>query len=297
MSAVEQPYFEFTDSTLGIQDSTISFSLSPSSWDHLEWQRKSSTADPPYTPSYASYNSPGSNQSGLSGQLDIADDDFEYMNSQRTPYNPDSPFSVVQHDEDEGYNPTHYSTGTEEFTLLEDHFLGHDQPGSSPQVQITAPPHMFAPRQTPDHSPASSVGELELHPRSRASSVSSYNASRLSPAPPQSVNESLAKLSVTSRSDSPDPRSLPPSPYVSSITITADAPSPPPSSTTTPATPSNGSKPLGRPLIIPPTSSISGNFGLGSEEFGSKRNGQTSQQYPSGYLLPPQNPSLHIAHQ
>lgn len=217
------------------------------------------------------------------------------MNSQRTPYNSDSPFSLMQQEEDEGYNPTHYSTGTEEFALLEDHFLGHDQSLSSPQLQITAaPPNVFAPRQTPDHSPASSAGELEPQPRSRASSVSSYNISRVSPAPPPSFNESLAKLNFGTQADSSDPRSQPPSPFVSSLTISADAPSPPPSSTTSPATPSNGSKPLGRPLIIPPTPSITANFSLSNEEFGSQRNSQTSQQYPSGYLLPPQNPSLHI---
>lgn len=119
--------------------------------------------------SYASFNSPSSNVSALSGPYDEPDPDYMASGANNTSYmnNPN--------DEDQ-YDPMAYSTGNEPtFGLLEDDFASSgDYLNAQPRLQITEPQFQsaqgqygssqyYAHRATPEHSPspASSAGEIE----------------------------------------------------------------------------------------------------------------------------------------
>jgi len=147
--------------------------------------------------SYASFNSPGSNLSALSG-----DNDLEYR------YNMDEP---------DHYNPLEFSTGTESFPLIDptttfgetDEYL---PPATStqnnPRVQITEPPQYQTQyqnqlysthRATPEHSPspASSAGEMEQ--RNFTGGATAEGVGQPSPMmgnilPPAGFSEGLANL-------------------------------------------------------------------------------------------------------
>jgi hypothetical protein len=168
---------------------------------------------PPPFRSYASFNSPGSNLSALSGPYD--DNDLEYFNS--APNNTKSRGYNYNMDESEHYNPLDFSTGTEPFPLLDetfgnpDDFLGRAAPPqANPRLQITEPQYPDAQSQyqnqlytthraTPEHSPspASSAGSIEQ--QNYTGSASANPAHQPSPMmgnilPPAGFTEGLANL-------------------------------------------------------------------------------------------------------
>ena len=255
--------------------------------------------------SYASYNSPGSNLSGLSAPLDSTDDDFEFMHYTNVGSSADD-FGLGIHnlgDEDSGYNPTHFQSiaGGEDFPLLEDHF-GNTFVYETPASNVSSPPpHSKEPTAfyppTADHSPGSSLGDIEQPTDSRASSVSSFHHSpRIPSTAPPGFNESLANLTFGTISNPNSPEFY--ARQVSSprgVSAPIDAPSPPPSATSPPPYHSHN-KSLTQPLIIPPSPSLNTFNVPHSENEQSQETAKadnmptvTATTFSSGFLQPPQD--------
>ena len=164
--------------------------------------------------SYASFNSPGSNISALSGPYD--DNDLEYSNSASNNANLRGYTNNMDESEQYSYNPLDFSTGTESFHLIDatlgdtDEFLAPATSQSNPRLQITEPQfpdtqshyhnHLYtAHRATPEHSPspASSAGEMEQ--RSYTGTGTGDGVAHPSPMignvlPPVGFSEGLANL-------------------------------------------------------------------------------------------------------
>lgn len=326
----EKPFLDLEDD-FSVQDSNFSppdvpsFNFPhPPPWDNIDWTRKSDGSSPPfpYTPSYASFNSHGSNQSVYSvGGQAIDDDVDEYMSKYAHDDDVNSPFIhqfSTLHDQDDEYNPTHFDgrdSSGQYMTLLEDQ-LGHISPQypsedlgfverlmsqspsyrDGPQFQVTpaeasTQSDAFSPRSAA-HSPGSSAGDLEHQSgrRSRASSVSSFN-NHASPSQPD-VDEALAGLNFDHSSPSdmldnwthgtPDRVTSPPSP--APITISATAPSPPRS-------PMSPSKPMSPPALIIPDTPHGESNGLGERAGGPSGSQQTDT---TSFLFPPQDPGRSL---
>ncbi|KAF8340004.1 uncharacterized protein EI90DRAFT_2316676 [Cantharellus anzutake] len=304
----------FTNNDSSNQHALPSFAVETAvPFDFDEWSKKAANAEYPYTPSYASYNSPGSNLSGLSAPLDSADDDFEFMHHTKVGSYGEDLVGLGIHnlgDEDEGYNPHHFSSiapGAEEFPLIEDQF-GNTFVYDAPSNASSPPPHINEPtayyRPSPDHSPGSSVGDIENPTKSRASSVSSFHRSpRTQSTAPPGFNESLAGLNfgVTSGAESPELHAhRVASPGIISAPI--DAPSPPPSSTSPPAPHHAHTKSLTQPLVIPaspslhPFNSLHNNEHEGESQETAKvvDNMATAAAFSTAFLQPPHDPTFAL---